>query len=678
MANLKYTDAANKTPDHSPLDTDVIGLVDPTASGDAMMQGCALQQLKDYINDESIAIGQFQEGDNAETLTQISGALSTPDILVRPRSADNTKSFNWQQGMQTFKNANGKQPTFTFLVAGATPTFDNASFQISGRPIINPKFSYDGLTWTDFDTVNLDGSQNLIFSHTSPFTQSVVQISLLEPWTHKRIRNKLLTDWTTNAWVSRTDSDIAYGGADWVVETIPADVDAWSRNVPEQELFGFKIAHPDFVSDTRYSMVMISSEHTAELVGMSGLAECVDLLLDAQDGGTAQQQEAYDLLRYFDVYVYPYVNSWVTLSSYDNYEGQAAGALYNYGNNWDTPNAIIHLPLRNAIELDIDVTGSPVAEVSVSWHGHTAAWLSGHYYQSVTNVDPNGDGTRPESYGSLIEEIVPTAVTATTDNSGSIREYGRVNWGSTIGLTMEAGAWAELSASEVNEFAYSYIHMVNGMVNANQTNVSPPIIINIVEDGFSVDGNLNGAPPDTTTFGSEVWAVAANNDLHFAKSGGDLHSGVNGNWGAHIECGQVAKNVECSITNPVPTGGPATMLICCREETGSQYIALNLQRQTNGNMNATLEIVSGTPQETSSVLINATGTGTFIIADDGGTNISAWEKSDKAGTLMTLTLGADGDWTGASKSTPGVRKESNEENVGDFRWHDFKVQDYAP
>lgn len=49
MVDITYKDAAAKLADHLPLDTDVIGLVDTTETGSAMMQGCTFEQIKNYV-----------------------------------------------------------------------------------------------------------------------------------------------------------------------------------------------------------------------------------------------------------------------------------------------------------------------------------------------------------------------------------------------------------------------------------------------------------------------------------------------------------------------------------------------------------------------------------------------------------------------------------------------------
>ena len=79
MADLTYTAAAAKIPDHTPKDNDVIGLVDPDATGEDKMQGCTLLQLKDYANAfvQSIYSGTFDV-----TTTPLVERLSTRTIRV--------------------------------------------------------------------------------------------------------------------------------------------------------------------------------------------------------------------------------------------------------------------------------------------------------------------------------------------------------------------------------------------------------------------------------------------------------------------------------------------------------------------------------------------------------------------------------------------------------------------
>jgi len=383
------------------------------------------------------------DGDNAEAATVIAnGSTDTPDVELHPYTATAAVNGDWQVAMQSFTGCLGKTPEFTFLIGGASPKYDGPrvgmTYQQAGRPVMNPQFSYDGISWTKFANADDGAGSDLVFSHNAAFTGDTVQISLTEMWTWTRMKAYLNNVWHGHAFIDYTTS----GGNGYSIATYPGDTDLESRVLPAMDWVGFKISHPDFRNTYRRKMVIMAGNHTSEHSGIVDLVQFVDDLLSATKPANGVQgtdrttaELAYEVLRFFDVYVYPVTNPAVYFSEHDHYQGAIVSG-YDFENRIGNINATIHKPLRDAIEADIESD----ALATISFHGHIQPYVTGNFYQrSTVGI---ADITR-----------VSTEVTVTTDAA-----HGRTTGDWTIlennTVTAYDGGWQLTSADDTTHFTF--------------------------------------------------------------------------------------------------------------------------------------------------------------------------------------------------------------------------------
>lgn len=418
-------------------------------------------------------VGANQDGDNAEGSVITNPTTSTPSVELTP-NVSNALGWNWC--MCTFTGALGKTPTFTFPKS----SFDDLrGFQVGAGPITNPYFSYDQINWFAFDNRSLDGvTGDLICAHNSVFTGDTVQIALNRPYTWTRIRYLLDNVWGVHPWVFETASSIAEGESEFVMLTTPADTDTSTaaRPIPAQEQCGFKIAHPNFTGPFKRNLVISTGMHVGEYMGHEMFTKFVDHLLNADSGSSdVRYQNAYEVLKYYDVYCYPMINQSSYVSVNRNYEG-ALSSEYDFGSSWDIAHSVIHRPFRDRVETDI---GS-LADAVIDFHSTKGAASSEHFYQSGTRLDDfNGDdaqwfsfyGTRRYWYDKYLREIDANHVKKDSNNTGALRQYSRDNWGTKLAITLEIGQDGALTETDSDNAAKAAMHMLRKLAENGRTNI---------------------------------------------------------------------------------------------------------------------------------------------------------------------------------------------------------------
>ena len=360
---------------------------------------------------------------------------TTPTVFLQPIKEVNTHTGatpTYWYFYCKIRNANGMRPLFQVPQSG---DFDGP-FSSSWRP----KFSYDGVTWTDFssDAVVLT---NYEFQHTTEFTQNEVYISYAETFTVKDSLS-LIQSVMETAYGFRTPSAIDDTGT---ISIVSEQIDSIGRTIPRQIFRSVGITDSTLFpidGSPKRNAVLIAGVHGSEDHGNHTLKGSVDFLL-------SEDPVAIELRRNFKFFIYPMVNP----------VGRYGGAYRGTWQNNLDPNREWGTGGLECINIAIAaITRDTGENISFFWDYHTAPnTVDRHFFrESASDADFNAFYTAFSAYD-------PNRVIANIATAGVAFIWAK-QFGGLSGLS-EIGVEANQSLSTVYTFGENIMRALNDVFN---------------------------------------------------------------------------------------------------------------------------------------------------------------------------------------------------------------------
>lgn len=381
---------------------------------------------------------QDQEGFNIDTAssTITNGDTSTPSVTLVPYTMNSALSgVKWNNVYGGLQGASGR--TITFTLSG---TDRHGGTDMSG---IVPWFSEDGgTTWQQFDTVS--GTTTLTFSQSGGHSGGTLLFSLTRTFTWSDHKTWLAG--LSKTYIQVPDSAANYAGSNtYAFAATSSATDQNSRVVPAQEQIAFWVTdegnNPDNGVSKRIG-VLLTGVHAGEASADWGWQKAVEFLIDADSGGTADQQAAAELIKNFKFWCCPTVNPGRYYSHSYGYGADGNIPAHNPGARWnDSPQNLEYLSNIISAWDTHDITSG---EIHALIDFHTLPTDTGaanryniHYQPSdlyVENVfEPQADTYFNGSRDALA-------------NSGAARQFARDSY--TPAGTSQLGITAEQAVRE--------------------------------------------------------------------------------------------------------------------------------------------------------------------------------------------------------------------------------------
>ena len=282
---------------------DFAGSVD--LAGDAVAVATASGSASNSVNLSGDASAQASASGSLEAVVTISApersTLLLASCTVTPSGL--TPTIALANRWASDENALGSRAMYGKVdgVLGMTPQFKLSRTNVEGTIETSKKFvfSYDGLTWAEFDNRSNDASY-FYFSHNSAFSGGSVWIASQTPWLPSYTL-PWIESLESSGYVSEAPSSL---GASYQFNTRVACVDELGGAIPALPLYSFKISAPGLAPDgtAKRKMVLLSGVHSSEDISNYVLKGAVDFLVSADS-------LAATVRAWFDVFVYPMVGA---------------------------------------------------------------------------------------------------------------------------------------------------------------------------------------------------------------------------------------------------------------------------------------------------------------------------------------------------------------------------------
>lgn len=423
--------------------------------------------------------------------SSIVGAGDDAIITLRPRLQESqivSSQTRWLEPSARVDGVNGFRPTFRFdlyVIDG------NGGLHGSWPSTRRAKFSYDRLTWFDFDTTTPSTANDWIeFRHGTPFTQSTVYIS--------RSRQTSVTQ--TGQWLADTAaasggvmvpaaSAVAYtpgsGVAGYPAQTFIADefaaqIDELGRTIPSTPFYAAEINDTSLMptdGSAKRLAIITTGCHCGEDHGDFVSRGFITALL----GDTA---EAQAVRRRYRVLVYPMINAPGRCGG--GWRGsftQGAGGADDANRNFDRSDSlleIVDIP-KAAITSD---RASVVPDWTIDFHSmRLETW--GAYFRNAGLIEEFSDRITAET-GDFVDDRGSLA-------SSSISGYFE-SLGVPMAVTHESGDPAPVSDADITDHTAGMVRALESMM-ADGLFGEPVDLAGAAIAGASAAGGLSVSVP---------------------------------------------------------------------------------------------------------------------------------------------------------------------------------------
>jgi hypothetical protein len=383
--------------------------------------------------------------------SSVSGYESSATVTLKPRvqtSEVSSETTRWLAPKARIKGVDGSRPTFVLSDYGS------GTGKYWGHPWTSTRrmlFSYDGETWTHFDTAHTVGASTITFRHSTAFTQGTVYIA----WT-RTVTPTMVGDWIDD--LESTYPTLIHdtpSSSGFVTDTFSAQTDELSRTVPAQPHYAFKISDASLTPSggrPKRTMVLMAGAHAGEDNGNVVLMRAVEFLLTSD----AQAQK---VRQYFDVLVYPMLDApgragghW--RGSFENGSG-GEDDLNRHFHDVPAPIEIVDLP-RTAMAAD-----SPaIVQFAIDFHGQFADTFGS--YVGIT-------GEQDDYVDALEVYMGGGAVTQLTDDGSTLdtTTWFKLNRHTKWYFTIETGEPSPLTDSDLQDWGEAQIKAVADLLDAD-------------------------------------------------------------------------------------------------------------------------------------------------------------------------------------------------------------------
>lgn len=381
-------------------------------------------------------------------------------LVPRMQESEVVGESRWIEPSARITGVNGFRPTFKFSNYTGTPganLYHGETWQ-SGR---RPRYSYDGITWTAFDTDVTVGASDITFQNSTAFTGNVVYIS----------RSRQYSVESTGDWLASLSSSVfvpaasavaftpvtttGFAAQTFIAKDYSSQTDELSRTIPATPLYAAEINDTTLTpraGGSKRVAVITGGAHAGEDHGDAVMRAVVEALLGSS---TAAQS----LRREFRILVYPLINA----------PGRAGGgwrgSFTNNGSGDDDANR--HFSDSSPDEnTPIQIVGKPRAAITTDLAAATPAWsidFHGTYANTwSTFVDAGTPSTG--TFNTRLASVSGYSIPDEGDShAGFISEYFR-GLGALPAITHEAGEPTPTTDGEITTHAGYILTALESMV----------------------------------------------------------------------------------------------------------------------------------------------------------------------------------------------------------------------
>jgi hypothetical protein len=224
-------------------------------------------------------------------------------LWARRQTVTGTGTNVWLEPVGRVTGVNGKRPRFEIEPYETTGGTDrNHQSWLSTQ---RGHWSYDGETWTAFDTTSRTDDR-LLFRHDSAFTEDTVYVARSWPISVAQVGNWVASLASTySGIISPTPSAAAFTPVDttgfpaqaYIADEVNSVTDELGRTIPKTPYYAFQIAE----GSPPQTAVIVAGIHSGEDVGEVVFRELIDWLCSSDE-------EAEAIRARFRILVYPLIN----------------------------------------------------------------------------------------------------------------------------------------------------------------------------------------------------------------------------------------------------------------------------------------------------------------------------------------------------------------------------------
>lgn len=430
----------------------------------------------------------------------VSGEGDSAVITLVPRMQESevVGESRWLEPSARITGVNGFRPTFKFSNYTGTPganLYHGETWQ-SGR---RPRYSYDGITWTAFDTDVTVGASDITFRNSTAFTGNVVYISRSRQYSVESTGDWLdsLASATfvpsTSAAAFTPSTTTGFAGQTFIAKEYSTQTDELSRTILATPLYAAEINDTSLTpraGGSKRVAVITGGAHAGEDHGDAVMRAVVEALLGSST-------VAQSLRREFRILVYPLINA----------PGRAGGgwrgSFTNGSGGEDDANR--HFSDSSPDEnTPIQIVGKPRAAITTDLASATPAWsldFHGTYANKwSTFVDAGTPSTG--TFNTRLASVSGYSIADEGDShAGFISEYFR-GLGALPAITHEAGEPTPTTDGEITTHAGYILTALESMV------VGAELASSVIATVTKTDASLTTSKPLAANLAVTVTAQA--------------------------------------------------------------------------------------------------------------------------------------------------------------------------
>lgn len=300
----------------------------------------------------------------------VTGSGDSAVVSIYPRSvlSEVTSGItSWLEPSAKVTGVNGTRPTFRFL-SYLTTSVDGKYWGQPWAAGRRPMYSYDGLSWTYFDTdVTIDGTNHWVeFRNSTAFTGDTVYISRGRQVTVSQMGDFIATLAGTYGFISPTptaatftpSTTTSFPAQAYVADEYSTQTDELGATVVATPLYGFMINDTSLMPASgvqKKTAVIFGGVHAGEDLANVVLQNTLSYLC----GSSASAQ---NIRRHFKIYVYPLLNA------PGRYGGHWRGSFQTDGTKDD-------LNRHFSDTTTLEIVTKPRTAVTTDLNGTTPAWM---------------------------------------------------------------------------------------------------------------------------------------------------------------------------------------------------------------------------------------------------------------------------------------------------------------